>query len=459
VSTTPQIDFSKYEQQSTPKIDFSKYETAPAAGPEDQPGFFKRGLQALGVPTSTGELVDYLKHKPADLATGGLASLAKYVVDYARDAPQAIKESNTILNDLGDRYRSGKITKEQAIKELDATHLPALRAIPFIGGNLETASKDVAAGNPSGAAGGLVGTAAPFVTGALAPKIPIARANALASKVTDTAVAVGKPAVRITRAALEDIPIVRKALPVLKESKEVPGQLKSIWNPAVPPPAPTVTPSVVPGSTLDPRSLQRMPSAMPASSGPAATSTVIPPAPVISTAERIPATVQSQPPGQYVPSGEMALNRVLTSLDNKTLLKIARSRGIDVSAEAQLRPGVANTRVIQKISDHFSPEELEALGNQAQEVFAQKPVSGDLTPQQGKDLWTYKTLKTFFPDVSMPLALEARARFAMAKRPQSSIPSMSASAQAVTPSTPIEPVIVNNASNLEELLKRTLRRR
>jgi hypothetical protein len=58
-------------------------------------------------------------------------------------------------------------------------------------------------------------------------------------------------------------------------------------------------------------------------------------------------------------SGESALGQVLTGLDNRTLLKIAKSRGIDVTREAQLKPGVADQKVIKKIVDDFSPDELQ----------------------------------------------------------------------------------------------------
>jgi hypothetical protein len=41
------------------------------------------------------------------------------------------------------------------------------------------------------------------------------------------------------------------------------------------------------------------------------------------------------------------------------ILKIAKSRGIDVTREAQLKPGVADQKVIKKIVDDFSPDELQ----------------------------------------------------------------------------------------------------
>lgn len=134
----------------------------------------------------------------------------------------------------------------------------------------------------------------------------------------------------------------------------------------------------------------------------------------------------------HTASGEIVLNQALTSLDNKTLLKIARSRGINVTAEAQLKPGMANTRIINKIIDDMSPEELADARDQGIEMSRNKPVQNpDISPEKAAEAWHYKVLNTFFPDVAMPKTMAARAQATIAKRPltpqQSAIYSAAAS--------------------------------
>src|SRR5690349_649820 len=84
------------------------------------------------------------------------------------------------------------------------------------------------------------------------------------------------------------------------------------------------------------------------------------PPPAAAAAEEVPARsgagVQNAP---YTYSGESAVRQVLTGLGNKDLLQVAKSRGIDVAREAQLKPGVADSRIVQKVIDDFSPEELD----------------------------------------------------------------------------------------------------
>ncbi len=104
-------------------------------------------------------------------------------------------------------------------------------------------------------------------------------------------------------------------------------------------------------------------------------------------------------------SGESALNQVLTGLDNKTLLKVARSRGIDVTKEAQLKPGIADTRVIKKIIDDFSPDELQDVRDTYLETTRMKPL-----PWEGStpEAWHVKVLQQYFPDVQISAAVLSR---------------------------------------------------
>jgi hypothetical protein len=131
-------------------------------------------------------------------------------------------------------------------------------------------------------------------------------------------------------------------------------------------------------------------------------------------------------------SGEAVLTQALTALDNPTLLKVARSRGIDVTAEAQLKPGVADQRLIKKIINDFSDDELGEARNQGLEVSRNKPLSVEPGPNATKaeikahedaqtEAWHLKVLSTFFPDVSVPKAMEARAMATIAKRPASTL--------------------------------------
>jgi GGDEF domain-containing protein len=117
-------------------------------------------------------------------------------------------------------------------------------------------------------------------------------------------------------------------------------------------------------------------------------------------------------------SGEGVLNQALTALDNKSLLKVARSRGIDVTKEAQLKAGKADATVVRKILDSFSEDELDEARNIGIEVSRNRPVQADgITPEAGKEAWHYKVLNTFFPDVSIPKSMTARAQATIGKRP------------------------------------------
>ena len=83
-------------------------------------------------------------------------------------------------------------------------------------------------------------------------------------------------------------------------------------------------------------------------------------------------------------SGESALRQVLTGQDNANLLKIAKGRGIDVTQESQLKPGVADTRIINKIVDDFSPNDLQELRDQYLENSRFRHAFGDIGPKPGK---------------------------------------------------------------------------
>jgi hypothetical protein len=116
-------------------------------------------------------------------------------------------------------------------------------------------------------------------------------------------------------------------------------------------------------------------------------------------------------------SGQGVLNEALTSLDNKSLLKIARSRGVDVTAEAQLKPGIADQRIIKKITDSFTEDELEELRSQGLENSRFSPQPANIEDSKlARDLWHTKVLQAYFPDVAIPKALLGRAQKAQTMR-------------------------------------------
>lgn len=118
-----------------------------------------------------------------------------------------------------------------------------------------------------------------------------------------------------------------------------------------------------------------------------------------------------------IASGEGVLNQALTSMDNKSLLKIAKSRGIDVARESQLKPGAANSRIIKKIIDDFSPDELDEIRNMGMEIGRNAPVQNpNITPEAAAEAWHYKVLNQFFPDVAVPKTMAARAQATIANR-------------------------------------------
>jgi hypothetical protein len=110
-------------------------------------------------------------------------------------------------------------------------------------------------------------------------------------------------------------------------------------------------------------------------------------------------------------SGESALGQVLSRLDNASLLRIARSRGINVSQEAILKPGTANNLLINKIAKDFSPDELQEFGARYLENSRfQHQFSNQMTPEA----WNTVALKSYFPDVKIPQTVLTRTQKAMA---------------------------------------------
>lgn len=133
-------------------------------------------------------------------------------------------------------------------------------------------------------------------------------------------------------------------------------------------------------------------------------------------AEAAPAAASATARPDYVSpmTGERALTTTLATQPNKILLKIARSRGIDVSEEAPLKPTAANhvdDRIIKKIVDDYSPDELDDVLDTHLEIERMgRHDFGDA----GKEAAQTLNLQTYFPDIKIPLAQLLRLRKAIA---------------------------------------------
>jgi hypothetical protein len=113
-------------------------------------------------------------------------------------------------------------------------------------------------------------------------------------------------------------------------------------------------------------------------------------------------------PGAGIPrtlSGESALRQILTGQDNANLLKIAKSRGLNVTSEAQLKAGVSDPLLINKIVGDFSQDELNEVGSRYLENSRFAPNStGHQFGDIGPEAWKTKSLQAYFPDVKIPAA-------------------------------------------------------
>lgn len=119
-----------------------------------------------------------------------------------------------------------------------------------------------------------------------------------------------------------------------------------------------------------------------------------------------------------VASGEAVLNQALTALDKPTLMRIAKSRGINTTQEANLMASKAEASLVKKIYADFSPEELDEVREVGLELSRDKAVPNpDISKEAAQEAWHYKVVKQFFPDVELPKAMVARAQKTIAQRP------------------------------------------
>lgn len=110
-------------------------------------------------------------------------------------------------------------------------------------------------------------------------------------------------------------------------------------------------------------------------------------------------------------NGDSALRQILGGQGNANLLKIAKSRGINVTKEAALKPGTADNLLINKIVDDFSPDELEEIRAQHLENTRFRHSFGDIGPEAWKTL----SLQTYFPDLKIAQTTLDRTAKAIAK--------------------------------------------
>lgn len=134
----------------------------------------------------------------------------------------------------------------------------------------------------------------------------------------------------------------------------------------------------------------------------------VPPTPegAVPTVQHIP-----QPPSMRYLSGDSALRQILTGQDNANLLKIAKSRGLNVTREAALKPGVSDQLLVNKILNDFSNEELQDIADTFDTARRNRHQFGDIGAEAQKTL----SLQTYFPDVKIPDAVLKRTQAAISR--------------------------------------------
>lgn len=159
-------------------------------------------------------------------------------------------------------------------------------------------------------------------------------------------------------------------------------------------------------------------------------------------------------PSESALSGESALRQVLTGQDNANLMRIAKSRGINVTREAQLKPGIADKFLVNKIIDDFGPDELDEVSARYLEANRFKHNFGDVGPEA----WKSMSMQTYFPDVNLPAAMIKRVNAAIQSnaQPQTAV-SPKAVAQAQAAQAPIPQELAQ--PSISEALRQSLAQR
>ena len=222
-------------------------------------------------------------------------------------------------------------------------------------------------------------------------------------------------------------------IPFADLTKTAVESAKGLVKGVEPPPAPPVVPPPVPttngvpwGSKIPPTGPPELwgktiPAEMPAAQAAPVTPEAAPQAAANPAPDAASRSMNLEGPRTL--SGESALRKILTGQDNGNLLKIAKSRGIDVTQESQLKAGVADGKLINKIIDDFSDDELEGMRSQfIENTRMGKHQFGDIGPEA----WKTMGLQSYFPDVKIPAATLRRTQNAI-----------SGATAAATPQTPV----------------------
>jgi hypothetical protein len=123
-------------------------------------------------------------------------------------------------------------------------------------------------------------------------------------------------------------------------------------------------------------------------------------------------------------SGESALRDVLSRQDNANLTRIAKSRGINITQESQLKPSIADKRLINKIIDDYDDDELDGFrSTYAEQTRMPRHDFGDIGPEGNKTL----AMQTYFPDVKIPATVMKRTQAAIADAQKAAAPAPAAS--------------------------------
>jgi hypothetical protein len=419
---SPTIDFSKYEEKpAASQIDFSKYSSA---APTQPPGALSRIADSI----KKGVTLDFKGGDPNVQEAGEVAK------DLGRGA--VANAANISTPGMAARFLADKEPKVRAFFQ---QHFPEwLQPAP---------SKDIP--------GDVVVNAAPLMLGAEGlPKNsvePVPKPVAAAAAAAPAEGFANSLAYRIARR----LPYIGKAIRMGELASDIADAIKSPAEAPKPPvaappaaPAPTGPPAIPPGQVGPPEMWGKtipQPPAAPAAAAPSTTA-----APEAISDKLRPADSSSIP---RTLSGEGVLNQVLTSLDNKTLLRVAKSRGINVTQEAQLKPGAADSKLISKIIDDFSPDELDNVRALGLDNSRFKPRGFDYaTPEVAREAWHVKVLQTYFPDVNIPMATMKRIFKGTVRPAEAAAAAPDVAAASITkPSVPIE------EEDLTDLLKQSIK--
>lgn len=389
-------------------------------------------------------------------------------------ARKAGEESNASFESL----KHGDITSFLAHQIGGMGYTGAVVLSPFMGESPAKAGEQFGEGNIKGGLGTTTGILAPAVLDAGVTgvsKVPV-------GKVVKTVRVIGDP-----------IPGVGQTLDRLARFKDAPAKLREIWakkaeaetgttEGTAAGPVPSEAPEIIPPS----RRLGKGPTITPYIDASGSVPYTPPPVAATTRAQRLGLLlpekaggriplgpvemvaphnspievppVKSNPAPQgigtstlpRINSGEGVLNQALTSLDNATLLKVARSRGINVTKEAQLKPGAANNSIIKKIIDDFSPDELDEVRNQGIEISRNKPVSVDaeeVTPDAAAEAWRSKVLNTFFPDIKIPKTMQARVENTLQEQLKARFEAARAKAEGEASAVPVDDLQGGHAGN------------